>query len=177
MTADEYLKHWRERRVWEHLAWPKHQRRFDVLARECGPGPYAEVGCGFGHSTYELQGRRPGDWTAIDFFDGVVKSVAEFFPGMRAVQTTGPGAHLGRFGTVVCSEVLEHVEADGAFAAGLLEMATDRIVISTPAVRVSDPGHLRVYTAETLAALFRPRAVRVFIDGPFLYAVVSIEGA
>lgn len=174
MTADEYFKHWNGRSVWKHLEWPKHQDRFDALARNLSGETFADVGCGFGHSTAELEKRCPGDWTGIDFSALGIDRAREFFPERKFLHFEdfeAAAAGAGPFDGTVCSEVLEHVEDDHKAAQALLKMTAKIVVISTPNKKVNDPGHIRIYTANRLREIFEgAKRIQVWEEGPFFFA-------
>lgn len=187
MEAKDYLsKHWGPRQVWKHLEWPKHRRRLELCAQLCVGKTAVDVGCAYGHSTAIMAEFRPWvEWTGIEFDDEAIRLARQFFPKGDWIRSGGvadlPLAVLVRpfsrpWDSAVCSEVIEHVEDPAALAAGLRSIVTHRAVLTTPASRVNDPGHLRVYTTETLAAVLGPHfsRVTVSIDGPFLVAVADV---
>jgi len=178
MTADDYIrKHWEPRRVWTHLEWPKHRNRFARIATMLnGPsksGLYVDVGCCFGHSTYHLARLQTGTWHGVDFSLRAVDMAKTFFPKLNFIFCSGFDdlALLGPYDGVVCSEVIEHVEDDAGLAQALAIITRGKLVVTTPAVRVNDPGHLRVYNEASLAALFKDLGLQVLtsIHGPFIY--------
>jgi len=178
MNAIQYLEHWKKNKVWTHLQWPKHQRRFQLCAASCAGGSFIDVGCAFGHSTAELARLRPGKWAGLDFTVEAVVRARGIFPDLEFIYSPDydmSAASKGRlWDSVVCSEVMEHVEDDSGFLRQLIRICAGRIVITTPNKRVSDPGHLRCYTERTLNALLDGVDHEVFSDGPFFYAVVKI---
>jgi 2-polyprenyl-3-methyl-5-hydroxy-6-metoxy-1,4-benzoquinol methylase len=175
MNADQYFDHWNGRGVWRNLKNPKHQRRFDIMAARLVGKTFADVGCGFGHSTAELEIRKPGEWTGIDFTERGVAKACEFFPERTfafAPDFTAL-AGMGPFNGVVCSEVLEHVEEDQALATALLKITKVVLIISTPNRHVGDPGHLRIYTESALRTLFEAaRVCSIIEDGPFFFGEI-----
>lgn len=178
MNAVQYLEHWKKNRVWMHLLWPKHQRRFELCAASVLGENFIDVGCVFGHSTAELAKFRPGVWTGLDFVEEAIRRGRELFPEREFIFS--PDYDMGRacggrvFDSVVCSEVIEHIPEDAEFIRQLIRIAGRRIVLTTPNRRVSDPGHLRTYTERTLEALLNGCNHEIFSDGPFFYAVVKI---
>lgn len=156
MEAAEYVKeHWEQRQVWNVLAAPKHQERLKhCTSYFLQGGTYCDVGCAYGHSTAIMAGHIGGlrRWTGVDFADTVAK-VREFFPRLRALYVPSIdklAAVVGQYDYVVCSEVIEHVEDDILLCQQLKAITRKRLVITTPAVNVSDPGHLRLYTESML---------------------------
>jgi 2-polyprenyl-3-methyl-5-hydroxy-6-metoxy-1,4-benzoquinol methylase len=178
MNADEYLKHWKGRHVWTHLTNAKHRRRFDVLADHLEGADFIDVGCALGHSTLELARRRPlARWTGLDFSQEAIDGARAAFPTIPFIFSPDYDlqAACGRkWDGVVCSEVLEHVEDknEAAMVAGLLSITARTLVLSTPAVKVGDPGHLRLYTPGRISEIFKAAgASRTFLDGPYIYGV------
>lgn len=178
MNATEYLNgHWIKKKIWRHLASPIHQRRFDMIASFLPEGgkTFADVGCGCGHSTRELANRkRRGRWTGIDFGTKAIAAAKRRFPELLfeyAETIEGLGESIGRFDGIVCSEVIEHVEDDATFVASLLNMTRETLVVTTPARKVADPGHIRQYSAEQLAELFSAAPHEIQREGPFFYVI------
>jgi len=188
MNAKQYIEtHWRPNKVWNNLLAEKHQTRLRRCAELCLPNrenpdgsEFIDVGCAFGHSTDHMARFRPATWTGMDFDEGAVLEARRRFPQypfFYAPDHDMLAATRGRtFDSVVCSEVIEHVEDDAAFVRGLLLLARRRVVITTPNVRVKDPGHLRAYTRETLAKLLEGTGrVRILSEGRFFYAVIDFR--
>jgi len=194
MDAETYMKHWEKNKVWTHLGWEKHQRRLrtcaDLLARRPEPQRdyFADVGCAYGHST-EIMKKfmpatgRPLFWVGVDFSETAIALAKKFFPAGNWIYVRDPrglgnplynGPPIHSFEGVVCSEVMEHVEDDKGLIAGLLGMCEKRLVLTTPIKKVSDPGHLRVYTEPMLHGLLD--GVKHFIvkDEQFFYIVADL---
>lgn len=177
MNAQTYLEtHWIKNKIWTHLLLPKHQDRLRRCAdyiRSSG-GRFIDVGCGLGHSTSIMKGFLPGKWAGLEFFARVKAESERLFPEIMFY--SAPSFDLlpvcGEFDGVVCSEVIEHVEDDKALVAGLLGITGKRLVMTTPNVRVKDPGHLRLYTKEGLMELFPGECVTIESIGRFFYIVV-----
>lgn len=182
LTADQYLEHWKARKVWLHLEKPRHQKRLRWCAEQCEGEALADVGCMYGHSTAIMAGFRPGRWTGIDFSAEAIEKARKLFPGLEFFYYPEPKIMAwplaGRFDTVVCSEVLEHVENDREFLKILLDIAKRKIVLTTPAVDAQDPGHVRIYTGADLAVLLAdvvPHGWEMMIDRDesFFYATLG----
>ena len=179
MNAEQYLsKHWGPRHVWTHLKNKKHQIRLRRCAELVEGEAFADVGCAYGHSTEILAGFRAGRWVGIEFSNVAADKAREFFPSrgwLFAESVDQLDRWKGKFDSVVCSEVMEHVEDDALLVQRVAAMATKRAVFTTPSVKVSDPGHLRVYTPATLQALFFPLRVTILAEPPFYFIVVNNE--
>jgi 2-polyprenyl-3-methyl-5-hydroxy-6-metoxy-1,4-benzoquinol methylase len=179
MDADKYFDHWQGKKIWTHLKWLKHQERFRTIARHLEGIRIADVGCATGHSTEELRTLYPqAAWEGIDFSTRIIKAALQFFP--KGTWHYSPDFRIrerfGTYDTLVCSEVLEHVEDDADLARALLEAASRRVVITTPCIRVSDPGHLRVYTEEKLKSLFTmAKESLIFKQGAFFYLIAKVR--
>ena len=188
MNAKEYIdKHWRPNKVWNNLLAEKHQVRLRRCADLClgnkaepEASEFIDVGCAFGHSTDHMARFRPAAWAGMDFDEGAVLEARRVFPQYPFFYAPDHGmieAARGRtFDSVVCSEVIEHVEDDAGFVRGLIPLARRRVVITTPNRKVNDPGHLRAYTREALAKLLEGTGrVRIFSEGRFFYAVIDFR--
>ena len=175
MTPDQYLKHWEAGRIWEHNTMPHHKRRFAFIASHLEGQRFLDCGCAFGHSTFTLSGLHPGEWEGLDFSEsGIAKARAlwplikfHYAPHFAAIST------IGRFDSVVCSEVLEHVNDDEGLVEALMGIADKVLLITTPCLKVDDPGHIRIYTRDTLSQLFDGYSFDISEEKPFFYAVVK----
>lgn len=175
MDADKYFDHWQGKRVWTHLKWPKHQKRFRTISGYLEGHHLADVGCATGHSTKELEALHPGHWEGIDFSVRPIQAACKFFP--EGTWLYSPDFQLAeRFGTydsVVCSEVLEHVERDQDLAKALLDITRRVLVVTTPCIRVSDPGHLRIYSEKSLNSLFTSEAETLILRTETFFYLIA----
>jgi 2-polyprenyl-3-methyl-5-hydroxy-6-metoxy-1,4-benzoquinol methylase len=158
LTADQYIQHWKARRVWTHLERPKHLNRLLWCANQVvGLNPL-DVGCAFGHSTAIMARFHPdAAWAGCDVAAEAAATARNmqagteigFFwiPQIEDLASTGP------WSTIIASEVIEHVQDDRAFLAGLVKAALNRVVLTTPAIDAQDPGHVRLYNDKSMAAL------------------------
>jgi len=176
MNATEYMKHWENNKVWTHLKWAKHQKRFETIARYLKGPTFIDVGCAYGHSTYWLRTFKPGLWSGLDFDEGAIKRANKLFKKHDLFFYYASDFNLidvcCRFDSVVCSEVMEHVGDDRALVAGLLAITKKRLVLTTPDRKVSDPGHLRIYNRPMIEALFNDTDHEIINEPPFFYIVV-----
>jgi len=158
MNAEAYIsQHWLPKNISEHLKSPKHQQRFDWIAERLpAAGRFIDVGCACGHSTAELAARVGGEWTGIDFSESAIKEAVRVFSAttFHCLKTSEELSALGQFDGVVCSEVLEHVPDPAGMVRALNAITGGTLVLTTPAQKVNDPGHLWLFTVEELAAFF-----------------------
>ena len=193
LGADEYAKHWLDGEIWKHLALAKHQARFIHLSNlACsnlsGAASFADIGCGAGHSTNYLKrftdalGQEfRGKWIGYDFSRRLIDKAKEVFAaqeiGFYYLASTDLLVFEPQVDVVFCSEVIEHIADDWYFVGLLWEMARKRLLITTPAVYVKDPGHLRLYDEVSFRDLFQglcdedglPPQVEIEERGPFWY--------
>jgi len=158
LTADQYIQqHWLRKKVWRNLESPKHLRRFAICVEVMEGETFADVGCALGHSTAKMAALLGGEsaWTGIDFSAAAINGGRPLFKALSFIHAPDPTAlaTCGPFDSVVCSEVLEHVENDREIVDALYAIARKVVVLTTPCIRVNDPGHLRVYTEEELQTL------------------------
>lgn len=175
-TADEYIReHWIPRKVWNNLQAPKHQERLKKCAELTRGTRLCDVGCACGHSTDIMRGFRPGEWRGIDFSATAIRMAPGFFPDIPFGYIPNlDGLHnLKRFklDSIVCSEVLEHCGDDRKLVTGLYDAVSERVVFTTPSVKVNDPGHIRLYDEAMLAVLFEGIPHTVENTGLFWYIV------
>ena len=189
MNADTYMDHWENNRIWTHLEWPRHQQRFKTLAKYLEGKVFLDAGCAFGHSTIALKKLCPGKWTGLDFSGRAISRARGVFPEKKydirfkfspdfnllpKVQEWFGEDFIG-FDSVVCSEVLEHIDEDWKLLQGIMRITKKTLVISTPCVFVDDPGHLRLYTKDSLSELLganKKYNYEVIKDDPFFFARV-----
>jgi 2-polyprenyl-3-methyl-5-hydroxy-6-metoxy-1,4-benzoquinol methylase len=180
MNATEYMNDWRQVKGWSQLSLPYHQGRFKRCVSLLVGDTFIDVGCACGHSTNYMNKFHQAQWFGMDFDQGGVDEARKLFPKYEFIYSPDYDmvkAAAGRtFDTVVCSEVIEHIEDDAAFVRGLILLACRRVVITTPNVRVKDPGHLRSYMRGMLAELLEGTGrVRVLSEGRFFYAVIDFR--
>jgi len=157
MNARDYLEqHWIKNQIWTHLTRKLHQERLKRCTSYLEGETFLDVGCGIGHSTDHMKRFLPGDWSGLEFWDDAAQIARGTFPEIT-FYSLNEGFNFrpvcGEFDSVVCAEVIEHVEDDQALVDRLLDITKKVLVITTPNRKVIDPGHLRVYTPDTLAAL------------------------
>jgi 2-polyprenyl-3-methyl-5-hydroxy-6-metoxy-1,4-benzoquinol methylase len=181
MNATEYMKHWQGKQVWKNLVLPKHQNRLRKCAEFAIGESFIDVGCACGHSTDHMArlGAAGKKWTGMDFDAGAIDEARNLFPDIEFIYSPDyemAAAAGGRtFDTVICSEVIEHVADESGFIRGLASLATRRIVLTTPNVAVNDPGHLRLYTRETLEKTFTGLHPRILPIGRFFFFFIVID--
>jgi 2-polyprenyl-3-methyl-5-hydroxy-6-metoxy-1,4-benzoquinol methylase len=177
MNAEQYLSaHWGPHQVWTHLKNKKHQVRLRRCAELTAGETICDVGCAYGHSTEIMAGFRPGLWAGLEFFLPAVGKARELFPKrdwLYASAIEGLIEYYGKFDSVVCSEVMEHVANDGLLINLVVGMARKRAVFTTPTIKVKDPGHLRVYTEASLRELFKGHKFEILTEHPFFFIVVD----
>jgi len=175
MKAKDYLEsHWIKNKIWTHLEWPKHQARFRACASYLEGKRFIDIGCGLGHSTNILKKFLPGDWSGLEFMESAIKKAKELFPDITFYYSKDFNflPVCGAFDSAVCSEVIEHVENDKDLVSGLIEITKKILVITTPNKRINDPGHLRVYTEESLSKLFDGYNFKIIKDDIFFYVIL-----
>jgi len=190
MKASEYLTgHWNKNSIWTHLEWPKHQTRFKLIADYLIGKTFCDVGCGLGHSTDILKRFKPGKWSGVEFYQPNVDEGIKLFEKIDFYycdeSTLDIHSACGkRFDSVVCSEVIEHVERPVLLVMELLRITKKRLVITTPCVYVNDPGHLRIYTKEMIESIMKKCKVssydimkKIKVNGKevFWYVVIDNE--
>ena len=158
MNAEDYLKnHWITNEIWNNLSKKIHQERLKHCAQTMIGETFIDVGCGIGTSTNIMKGFRPGNWTGLDFYDKAIDMAKKEYPNINfiSLKTISDISTLNQYDGVVCSEVIEHVENDIELVDVLYGLAKKIIIITTPNRRVNDPGHLRLYTMDSLEKLFK----------------------
>jgi len=170
MNAEEYItKHWVPNKIWTHLEWPKHQKRLRRCAGLVEGETFADVGCACGHSTNIMAKFRVGSWCGIDFSETAVEMARKLFPDLIFSTQLEEGTV---FDSVVCSEVIEHVEDDKALVEQLLAVTRKRLVLTTPSMEVNDPGHLRLYTVPMLHEFATECKCRIVDEDGYYYTTI-----
>jgi len=182
LTADQFIEQWETRKTYTHLQNPKHQDRLFFCVRFLGACKNKlDVGCALGHSTNWMDAFSPGGWTGLDFSGQAIAKAAGIFPRIPFIFTPDfksliEAAGKLSFDGVVCSEVIEHVMDDDEAVKALWEISGKILVVTTPAVRVGEPAHLRLYNREMLERLFRfiyPADLQIKQIGSFWYVICA----
>lgn len=176
MTAEEYLKgHWIRKKIYTHNTNPKHKDRFNFCASNLVGEKFIDVGCACGHSTHMLNTLHPGNWAGLDFAEIAIKMAREEFPQYTFYYFPdyNYSSKIGIYDSVVCSEVLEHVEDDKRFVDELMKITKYRALFTTPNRRVNDPGHMRIHTEESLMKLFNGYKVKV--ESKNIFFLVTVD--
>ncbi len=176
MTAVEYLAGWRERRTYTHNHNEQHMVRFNWLAANCVGETFVDVGCALGHSTALLAELHPGAWTGIEFEEAAVVEAREQFPhiAFKSIPSVADLPSAGQFDTVVCSEVVEHVEDPEELVRALLSVASRRVLMTTPNKNVGDPGHVRIYDDRSIAELVAGLQASITKEGVFYKVRIDV---
>lgn len=181
MNADDYMKHWEKNQVWTHLEWPKHQERLRLCTVNLEGEKFLDVGCAYGHSTAIMKKFKPGNWEGMDFSLDAIERAKKEFPNMKFYYANNVNKLVNekkhKWDSVVCSEVIEHVAEDVKLMKGLFNITKKVICITTPNRRVSDPGHLRIYTEPMLQKVVEEAAekdatYKIKSHGAFWYVVI-----
>lgn len=177
LTAEQYIQHWKANKTWTHLERPKHIKRLNWCADQVVGRNPVDFGCAFGHSTAAMAARHPAQWTGCDMSAEAVGLAKEMQAGRKIgffwVPKLEDLASCGLFSTVIASEVIEHVEDDRAFLAGLVKAARSRVVLTTPTIDAQDPGHVRLYDDESLATLLEGYRATWTKDENFYYIIIE----
>jgi len=174
MEATEYLKHWKPVNKDRLLGCAKHQERFNTCVGYIKGDSYVDVGCAEGHSTNIMKGMHPGDWTGIDFCPTTINGAAIKFPEIKFefIDKIENLDAAGKFDSVICSEVIEHVENDRLMVEKLITITGKILIMTTPSVGVKSVGHLRLYDESSLAALFiKYGTFEIVKKHPFFYMI------
>jgi len=175
-TCAEYRDFWMKRKVWNRLQRPHHQGRLKWCADQCIGETFIDVGCACGHSTNIMAGFHPGKWHGADFDEKIIEAAREFFPGIKFFPFSAVSQlyTVGVFDSVVCSEVIEHVQDDSGLVNQLWAITGKKLILTTPNRFVDDPGHLRVYGEKALRELFSMDAkVTIVSIGRFWYVTAE----
>lgn len=131
LHADVEDRHW----------WFEGRRRIlldvvSLLLDGAGSPVVVDVGCGTGANTAAIDRRFP--CVGVDVSEEAVVAARRRFPGTRFVCGPAPaalGARAGEADLFVLADVLEHIEDDRAFLAGLVAAAKPgaRFLITVPA--------------------------------------------
>lgn len=178
LSAEQYItSHWIPRKVWTHLDVPKHQERFRTLCKFLEGATFCDVGCACGHSVAHLARINPGVWSGIDFSRTAIDRAKKEFPqfGFYYVEDPSDMTSAGKFDSVICSEVIEHAENPDKLLAALIQIANKVVILSTPCVKVNDPGHIRLYDRPMVDALLAPYPHAVVQTQRFWYLIARSD--
>ncbi len=173
MNASKYMtEHWIREKVWRNLNNPKHKHRFRQIVSYLEGSLFLDVGCACGHSTNIMRSLHLGQWEGLDFsIEGILEAKKNFpdldfsyAPSIRSVTCQ-------LYDSVVCSEVIEHVEDDDEFLTHLWRLTDKVLVVTTPNKEINDPGYLRVYDKAMLETLFHNLPHEIELVGAFWYII------
>jgi SAM-dependent methyltransferase len=121
-----------------------------LLQRDC-VGSVLDVGAGSGMLTKYL----PGQVTACDYSPAAVEHLNGWWPTFWCDLNEGIDLPDGSFDTVVCSEVLEHLDDYEAAVDELKRLAADRVIITVPNDKYSEDSreHVWAFTEKDIQAL------------------------
>lgn len=133
-------------------------------------GTILDVGCGSGHHTKYLK----GDVTVCDISKDAVDYVKEKlgFEGFVCDVTKGLPKDIS-FDTVVCTEVLEHLDAPLKLLEELKRVAKKRVIISLPKGEESKrfQDHVWSFEVEDMEKIFKGKVKAYSPDGLHLIAI------
>lgn len=183
-TVDNRLYQWHLRQFLNRL--------YDMLA-ETSPRTVLDAGCGEGFVTDFIK-RRDNDLriTGVDLSEEAIRYAREHF-GEQARFRTGDIYDLpfpdDSFDTVLCSEVLEHLEAPGEAAAELRRVARNYVVITVPLEPYfellnnlaqwlglgPDPGHVNFWTKKEFQAFIEKHYDDAEFDWKHIFQLAAAE--
>ncbi len=146
----------------KHTAGLPRVRRVLGALKGFAPKTLLDVGSGRGVFLWPLLDEIPSvQVTAIDLLQHRVDDInAVRRGGVDRVEAKLQGAEdlpwsKSSFDAVTILEVLEHVEDPAPVAAQVLRVASRVVIATVPAKADDNPEHIRLFTRDSLAALFR----------------------
>ena len=147
--------------------------RLAAMVAETKPGTLLDAGCGEGFAISALHKRLPDiRYTGLDLSEEAI-AYAEAHHGEQARFRTGSVYKLpfsdNSFDTVLCSEVLEHLDDPDRAVAELRRVARNHVIITVPRepyfkwlndvgqlLKIGlDPGHVNFWTKKTFQDFIR----------------------
>lgn len=146
----------------------RHLRRIitdmvDPLAYES----VLDVGCGQGSLLATVMPLQPGArYMGVDFSDKALEVARQRAPQAEFARLDLTAGHLDRrFGLVLCTDVIEHIEDDGTALANLAAMTGKYLLVSTLQGRMrpyeTQVGHYRNYAPGALRAKIEATGLQV----------------
>jgi len=133
---------------------------YEFAAMFCEGHEVLDVGCGLGKGL-EILARHASVAQGIDMDDRLER------PGIQKKDISDMASK--GFDSLVCIDVIEHVEDDNTFIDNLARVARRQILLSTPnytASRCQWPYHVREYMPHELFNLFAPKGKVEMYKGP-----------
>lgn len=179
MEAIQYVNHWRKKKVAKCLSYPRQQNRFRIIGGLCLGKTAIDVGCADGDYTFYLSNFYPlAKWIGLDFAKTFIDCARNNSSFKNIDWLFSPNYDLfsmlkKRIDTVVCSEVIEHVKEDRLLVENLWKITDKILIMTTPSIKVNDPGHLRIYNEDTLKKLFDGIPYSIFSNDIFYYCYME----
>ena len=160
LTSDEYIRdHWIKNKIYEHCTEDKHIARYRECVKHIKGKSVLDFGCATGHSIKIMEGLvdKKCFWYGTDVSQEALKFAVEHFPmydyfDMKSeyeVDTFGKS-----FDTVICTEVIEHVEYPRKLVEEICRLAKKVAVFTTPINIIKDPTHMVVFRRLGLEKIF-----------------------
>lgn len=194
-TSDTYTSTNHHKYTVDNWFYQKHLNAFlerlDAMVMETEPTTLLDAGCGEGFVVNYLAQRHPEvRMTGVDLSEGAVKYAQEHF-GEHATYRTGSLYKLpfsdNSFDTVLCSEVLEHLDEPNKAVAELKRVARNYVVITVPREPYfqwlnnvgqwlglsPDPEHVNFWTPKTFQQFIRGHFAEATFDWKQLYQLAA----
>jgi len=160
LTPDEYIRdHWLKKKIYDHCGEPHHIARYKECVKHIKGTVVLDYGCATGHSTKIMDDLTDNKytWEGLDISSVAVKAAREFFPEykfecMNSDYVT-PYSY-GSFDSVICTEVIEHVEFPRELVNEICGLADKVAVFTTPINIIKDPTHMVVFRRLGLEKIF-----------------------
>jgi len=161
----------KSRQRYEHSD-PETRERYDATVKLCA-GRVLDIGCGQALLGSLLKGVPSSSYIGIDSWELILKEAP---PDVRVQVDDAEHLPFGdeEFDTVVMGQVLEHVFNEHAAAGEAVRVLKQggRLIVNVPRDEPEPRGaHVRVFTLDSLFALFRPHILwyRADVMGRFWF--------
>ena len=160
LTPDEYIRdHWIKKKIYESCGEQHHISRYKECLVNVSGKSVLDYGCATGHAIKIMDdlSKNKYEWTGVDLSYIATGAAKKFFPQYvfyPALSEYEIGASTNMFDSVICTEVIEHVEFPRKLVKEVCRVGRYKAIFTTPINIIKDPTHMVVFRRLGLEKIF-----------------------